>query len=54
MNLAGYEVFLEDISDADGPYSFATFIYDDLFIVIEGFITTAEMSQVAESWLLGE
>jgi len=49
--LKGTTVLIEDYSDDNGPYSFATYFLEGQFIVVEGNITTSEMSRVVQSLL---
>ncbi len=52
--IAGLDVLVEDYTEDQYPFSYATFILGDYFYVIEGSISTDEMTQVVSSWLLGE
>ncbi len=47
----GVEVIIEDASDEYGPFSYATYLLGDQFIVVEGNIGVDEMAQVVESLL---
>ncbi|MBT3389267.1 MAG: hypothetical protein HN413_02550 [Chloroflexi bacterium] len=45
------DVLIEDVSDEYGPYSYATYILGDQFIVVEGNLSVDEMAKVVESML---
>jgi len=49
VTINGIDALLEDWTDEYGPYSIATFIKDGQFIVVEGNISTDEMTKVVES-----
>lgn len=49
ITLREQSVLVEDYSDEYGPYSVATFIVNGQFIVMEGTLTTDELTQVVES-----
>lgn len=46
-----HSVFLVDYSAEDGPFSSATFVYDELFIAIDGTVDFIEMQQVVAGFL---
>lgn len=47
--IEGVTVIIEDYTDEEGPYSFATFLQDGQFIVVEGNISVEEMVKVVEN-----
>ncbi len=49
QTLAGVEVFIEDYGDSEGPFSYATFIWQGYFVVVSGTIPVDEISLVVES-----
>ncbi|MBN1265598.1 MAG: hypothetical protein JXA25_08905 [Anaerolineales bacterium] len=49
--LRGIAVIIEDYTDENGPYSFATCFRGSQFIVVEGNLTPDEMARVVESML---
>lgn len=53
QNINGVRVIIEDYTDDEGIYSFATYILGDQFIVVEGNISVGEIEKVVES-LVGE
>ncbi len=52
VTLQGLDILMEDWTDEYGAYSIATFIRNGQFIVIEGTISTDEMTKVVESLLI--
>ena len=53
-DIAGYEVLLEVFGEESSPFSVATLVIEDIFIVFEGTIAPDEMVEVVSAWLLSE